>query len=40
MKDNFFEWLNKCPTTWMLTGDNSEARSYYFQDNDEEEETD
>ncbi len=32
MKDDFFEWLNDCPTQWFLIGENGD-RSYLFVDN-------
>lgn len=38
MKEDFFDWLNECPTNWILTNDNSEGRSYLFIDNEVEEE--
>lgn len=37
MNDEFFEWLNECPTQWHLTDDDRNGRSYTFIDNDEEE---
>lgn len=39
MNDEFFEWLNQCPTQWTLTKeDNDGNRSYWFYDNEEVEE--
>ena len=44
MNEDFFEWLNKCPTQWcLLKAKDGECRDYCFHDNekdccDEEEE--
>jgi len=34
MKDDFFDWLEKCPTIWILQEEDSENRVYSFYDND------
>ena len=36
MNDEFFDWLEKCPTEWRLTDTEEETREYIFYNNDEE----
>jgi len=38
MKEDFFNWLNDCPTGWILQEDDEYNRVYSFFDNDDEEE--
>ena len=38
MKDDFFDWLELCPTEWRLTDTEEETREYIFYNNDDEEE--
>lgn len=37
MNEDFFDWLDQCPTNWFLTETNEDFRSYKFVDNDIEE---
>ena len=37
MKDDFFDWLNDCPTNWVLH-DDEDGRTYFFIDNGEDNE--
>lgn len=38
MKDDFFDWLDKCPVQWFMNSENYQGRTYLFIDNEEEEE--
>lgn len=37
MEEDFFDWLEECPTQWFLLEDEEGHRSYKFIDNTEEE---
>lgn len=36
MKDDFFDWLDRCPVQWFCNGDDSTGRTYFFVDNEDE----
>jgi len=36
MNEDFFDWLDKCPTEWYLQENDKEGRVYYFVDNEQE----
>jgi len=40
MKEDFFDWLNDCPTTWILQESDEDNRVYSFYDNDEDNDED
>ena len=37
MKEDFFEWLDKCPVQWVLNRDDAESIEYIFYKVDDEE---
>jgi len=39
MNEDFFDWLEDCPTNWVLNCEDSESREYIFFDNDDDEDT-
>jgi len=36
MNEDFFDWLDKCPTNWILQEEDEDNRVYSFCDNDED----
>ena len=36
MKEDFFEWLDQCPTEWNLIDTDEDTREYLFFNNDDE----
>ena len=38
MKDDFFDWLDECPTNWFLKNEDENGRTYIFIDNEDDEE--
>ena len=39
MTDEFFEWLDECPVSWLLVDIGDDTKTYqFFIENDEEEE--
>ena len=38
VKEDFFEWLDQCPTEWRLLDTEEETREYIFYNNDDEDE--
>jgi len=36
MNEEFFDWLDKCPTIWFFKGDEENGRTYWFEDNEGE----
>lgn len=40
MSDSFYEWLNSCPTQWVLINKDSDSLTYTFVLDESEEEED
>ena len=38
MNEEFFDWLDECPTQWILNKEEEGNREYLFFDNEEEQE--